>query len=156
LPANRTALSAVLTGLNIAPGATFWIRWLDSDATGADDGLAVDDFSLTPGVLDAAPSVSAVVPVDGAADVPLDASIAVIFSEPVTVSASSFSIHCTVSGDHTFALVDSGDHTTYTLNPDEDFDVEEECTVTVLAAGVSDIDTNDPPDTMSANFMTGF
>ena len=47
-PANRTALSATLTGLNIPDGTTFWIRWTDFDASGADDGLAVDDFSLTP------------------------------------------------------------------------------------------------------------
>lgn len=44
----RTNISTVITGLNIANGATFWIRWTDTDATGADDGLAVDDFSLTP------------------------------------------------------------------------------------------------------------
>ncbi len=46
--ADRTALSATITGLSIANGATFWIRWNDTDASGADDGLAVDDFSLTP------------------------------------------------------------------------------------------------------------
>src|SRR5437763_2267615 len=46
--ADRTALSSTVTGLSIANGATFWIRWTDTDATGADDGLAVDDFSLTP------------------------------------------------------------------------------------------------------------
>jgi hypothetical protein len=44
---NRTALSSTITGLNIPNGATFWIRWTDLDATGADDGLAIDDFSLT-------------------------------------------------------------------------------------------------------------
>ncbi len=44
----RTALSYTITGLSIANGATFWIRWSDVDATGSDDGLAVDDFSLTP------------------------------------------------------------------------------------------------------------
>jgi predicted extracellular nuclease len=153
---NRTGLSAKITGLSLAPGATFWIRWVDFDAAGADDGLAIDDFSLTPGLVDAAPSVSAVVPVDGAADVALDANIEVLFSEPVSVDASSFSIHCAVSGDHTFVLVDSGDDMTYTLNPDEDFDIAEECTVTVLAAGVHDKDSNDPPDTMTANFSTGF
>lgn len=31
----------------VAPGGTFWIRWLPRDATGADDGLAIDDFSIT-------------------------------------------------------------------------------------------------------------
>lgn len=46
--ANRTALSSTISGLSIANGATFWIRWTDFDVTGADDGLAVDDFSLTP------------------------------------------------------------------------------------------------------------
>ncbi len=47
-PANRKFLAATITGLSIPNGATFWIRWTDADASGADDGLAVDDFSLTP------------------------------------------------------------------------------------------------------------
>jgi predicted extracellular nuclease/Ca2+-binding RTX toxin-like protein len=46
--ANRTALSSNITSLTIANGATFWIRWLDVDATGSDDGLAIDNFSMTP------------------------------------------------------------------------------------------------------------
>ncbi|HNC44515.1 MAG TPA: hypothetical protein PLU80_10130, partial [Acidobacteriota bacterium] len=47
-PTNKTAISSTITGLSIANGAIFWIRWLDVDVTGADDGLSVDDFSLTP------------------------------------------------------------------------------------------------------------
>ncbi|PTS73932.1 hypothetical protein DBR17_17575, partial [Sphingomonas sp. HMWF008] len=46
--ANRTAISSTITGLNIAAGQTFWIRWVDLNATGSDDGLGIDDFSLTP------------------------------------------------------------------------------------------------------------
>ncbi len=46
--ANRTALTSSITSLAIANGSTFWIRWNDIDASGADDGLAVDDFSITP------------------------------------------------------------------------------------------------------------
>jgi hypothetical protein len=46
--ADRTALSSTIPALSIANGATFWVRWTDIDATGADDGLAIDDFSLTP------------------------------------------------------------------------------------------------------------
>jgi predicted extracellular nuclease len=51
---NRTALSFSITGLSIPNGASFWLRWADTDLTpGADDGLSVDDFSLTPnGVVD--------------------------------------------------------------------------------------------------------
>lgn len=46
--ADRTALTSSISSLGIPNGATFWIRWTDTDASGADDGLAVDDFSLTP------------------------------------------------------------------------------------------------------------
>ncbi|HMS43412.1 MAG TPA: carboxypeptidase-like regulatory domain-containing protein, partial [Pyrinomonadaceae bacterium] len=46
--ATRTALSTTVAPVSIANGATFWIRWQDLNASGADDGLAVDDFSLTP------------------------------------------------------------------------------------------------------------
>ena len=46
--ANRTAISFTLSGLSIPNGATFYIRWLSFDASGADDGLGIDDFSLTP------------------------------------------------------------------------------------------------------------
>jgi len=45
---NRTALSSQIAGLAIANGGGFCIRWTDFNASGADDGLAVDDFSLTP------------------------------------------------------------------------------------------------------------
>ena len=44
---NKTALSYTITGLSIANGADFWIRWADFNATGSDDGLGIDDFSLT-------------------------------------------------------------------------------------------------------------
>ncbi|MFD2720857.1 beta strand repeat-containing protein [Hymenobacter monticola] len=45
--ANQTAVSGTISGLNIAPGAVFFIRWVDPDLTGNDDGLAIDNFSLT-------------------------------------------------------------------------------------------------------------
>lgn len=45
---DRTALSTTISSLSIANGASFFIRWTDTDATGADDGLSVDDFSITP------------------------------------------------------------------------------------------------------------
>lgn len=45
--ANRTAISSTVSSVSIANGATFCVRWNDVDATGADDGLAVDDFSIT-------------------------------------------------------------------------------------------------------------
>ena len=45
---DRTAISNTIINLAIPNGTTFWIRWTDFNALSADDGLAVDDFSLTP------------------------------------------------------------------------------------------------------------
>jgi uncharacterized protein len=56
--ADRTALSAIISNLAVSDGATFWIRWNDTDASGADDGLAVDDFSITSSVAVPEPSTS--------------------------------------------------------------------------------------------------
>jgi uncharacterized protein len=56
--ADRTALSTTINGLSIPNGASFFIRWTDVDATGADDGLAVDDFSITPNGGVAQPNLS--------------------------------------------------------------------------------------------------
>jgi uncharacterized protein len=44
--ANRTLLSDTLN-LNWVQGGTMWIRWNDFNASSSDDGLAIDDFSLT-------------------------------------------------------------------------------------------------------------
>lgn len=44
---NRTLLSGTLSGLNWADGGTLWLRWTDLNASGSDDGLAIDDFSIT-------------------------------------------------------------------------------------------------------------
>lgn len=46
LTANRTSVSALINGLNIPVGATIFFRWNDINATGADDGLSIDDLSL--------------------------------------------------------------------------------------------------------------
>ena len=58
LPANSTAVSGGITGLTVAAGASVWIRWSDFNASGADDGLAIDDVSITPQGVGTALSVS--------------------------------------------------------------------------------------------------
>lgn len=56
---NRTAITSSIMGLSIPNGATFFIRWTDLDASGADDGLSVDDFSVTPqGIVGGQPTLN--------------------------------------------------------------------------------------------------
>lgn len=43
----RTAITATITGLSVPPNGTVWIRWSDANNTGNDDGVAIDDVTLT-------------------------------------------------------------------------------------------------------------
>jgi predicted extracellular nuclease len=103
---------------------------------------------------DTAPSVASTMPSNNASNVATNADVSITFSEAVSVSEGTFSIDCAASGDHAFAL--SGGPTTYTLNPSPDFAPGESCTVVTAAGGVSDADTNDPPDNMAADHSFSF
>jgi uncharacterized protein len=56
--ANRANINSSIANLSLANGSTFWIRWNDFNATGSDDGLAIDDFSLTPVVATVAAGIT--------------------------------------------------------------------------------------------------
>jgi predicted extracellular nuclease len=156
--ANRTAVSSTITGLSIAAGATLWIRWLDFDIASSDDGLAIDDFSLTAnGVAgDAAPEVLSTSPADGATGVPVDSEIAITFSEPVDVTGDWVTVECEVTGTRTDVQDESSDGTTFGFAYESDFAFNEECTVSIDAASVTDQDTDDPPDAMEADHIFSF
>jgi hypothetical protein len=55
---NNTIITFTIDGLSIDDGETFYLRWLDFNVTSSDDGLAIDDFVLTPiGVPSNEPSI---------------------------------------------------------------------------------------------------
>jgi hypothetical protein len=45
---NNTIITFTINGLSIDDGETFYLRWLDFNVASSDDGLAIDDFILTP------------------------------------------------------------------------------------------------------------
>jgi predicted extracellular nuclease/DNA/RNA endonuclease YhcR with UshA esterase domain len=101
------------------------------------DGVRVantwEDVIGLPG----APSVVATNPQNGATNVPLTATIAITFSEVVTVTADWFDLACTLSGVITGTTSPVSPADAYTITPANPFDYDEACTVTVLAAEVS-------------------
>jgi predicted extracellular nuclease len=103
---------------------------------------------------DAAPEVTDTFPADNATDFPINANLLVTFSEPVNVTSSWFTLVCSVSGN--VSATASGGPTTFTIDPDISLVDGEDCTLTVLANQVSDVDTNDPPDNMGMNFTVDF
>jgi len=44
---NQSAISSTLSGLNIATGSNVWLRWTDFVATGSNDGLGIDDVTIS-------------------------------------------------------------------------------------------------------------
>lgn len=45
--ANQWAYDVTITGITLNAGDTLYLRWTDLNLTGNDDGLAIDDFSIT-------------------------------------------------------------------------------------------------------------
>jgi predicted extracellular nuclease len=118
------------------------------------EGFATDTFgglgSHTAGC--DAPVVLTTSPADGATNVARDANISVTFSEDVTVADSWYSISCASSGVH--SAVVSGGPAQYSLNPDNDFAANEQCTVTITGSLVAASD--DPANTMAADETFSF
>ena len=156
-PGQATQVTPVSVQLPAAADgqSTVQVRVITADAVGSDEWVGVDDISAAAGPPpDVAPFVTDTSPDDGGADVAQNANVEITFSEPVSVGAATFAISCGTSGAHAFAL--SGADAAYTLNPDTDFAADETCTVTVDDEGVSDTDTNDPPDRMAGDHVFSF
>lgn len=115
LPANRTQISATVGGLNIPNGATFWIRWTDLDIAGAEDGLAVDDFSLIP---DSNPVVVSILRANPSPTNSQSVIFTITFNKTVTgVDAADFSVFSSgLSGASVSAVSGSGSNYSVTVD----------------------------------------
>ena len=82
--ANRAVKTATITGLSIANNGLFWLRWNDLDASGADDGLSIDDFSIQLNGSDVtAPTASTFNPANSSTNIALSGNLVVTFSENI-------------------------------------------------------------------------
>ena len=129
---------------------------LDDGATDTDDNAA--DFVI--GVpnprpsKEPAPAVASTFPANTATGVATWTTLTVNFSEPVNVTGDWFTLVCATSGTH--AVTVAGANTTFLLDPTVDFTGGESCTLTVVAANVTDQDADDPPDAMAADHVVTF
>ncbi|MEI6426801.1 MAG: Ig-like domain-containing protein [Pseudanabaena sp. ELA607] len=81
---NPTSISSTITGLNIANNQQFWLRWVDTENTGNDAGLAIDDFTITSGGSDTtAPTIATLSPADDATAVVVGNNLQVTFNENI-------------------------------------------------------------------------
>jgi methionine-rich copper-binding protein CopC len=154
--------NANLTQGESCTGTIFAAGISDTDTNDPPENPVADFVWTFNALTDAAPLVTAVSPANGSNTAPSNTDISLSFNEIVQVSGSWFQIVCTSSGTRTPAnSVVSGNFTSTTgtvinINPNVNFTQGESCTGTIFAAGISDTDTNDPPDVMAANFVWSF
>ncbi len=139
-------LSNTTSAIRADSGAT------DTNNNSADFIAGAPDPRNSDFGFDAAPFVSSVEPANGATDTALNANITINFSEPVNVTGNWFAISCTNSGSHSATV--SGGPTTFSIDPDSDFALGDGCTVTVVAANVTDQDV--PLDAMAVDYSFTF
>jgi len=114
-----------------------------------------DTVGISVTAPDTAASVSTTTPTDGATDVAANALITINFSENVTATTDSFKLECPTGTTESFSVGGSGG-STITLTPTSNLPPNTTCTVTVVADQISDTDTNDPPDHMTADYVFTF
>jgi len=111
--------------------------------------------TFTGGGADTAPSVTATIPANGAANVLVGSNISITFSESVNASVSAFSIECPTGSPQAFTQ-SASPASSFTLDPNADLPASTVCTVNVSASQITDVDTNDPPDNMTSDFTFSF
>lgn len=82
-----------LSGLSIADGATFGISWMTNDDTGADNGIAIDNFSMSA---NATPSIVISNPAIPAANIYQTSTHNVLYRTDVNVSVSPATLNSAV------------------------------------------------------------
>jgi DNA/RNA endonuclease G (NUC1) len=137
---------ATFTNLSIAEAGSFSLGFTAAGLAGA-----TSDTIVVSGAPEFAPSVSTTSPVNGATGVSTSTNIVINFSEPVTPTGpEAFTLSCS-----TFTMGGSGT-STITLTPTSTLANSTTCSVTVEADSIHDVDANDPPDRMAADYSFSF
>ncbi|MBK8285227.1 MAG: putative Ig domain-containing protein [Ahniella sp.] len=143
---HRVRRVALINNVNLANGATFFIRFTDLNADGSDDGLAVDDFQVTafaqtPAVVTAENLGHIEGDVDGTANVRV--SLAATVSAAVTFNVQTVAGTATAGVDYQnfaangLSIAAGSTATTVAITIEGDTDVEPAETFDLQISGVS-------------------
>jgi DNA/RNA endonuclease G (NUC1) len=128
----------------------------DTDTADPPDNMAADfTFTFTTVPPETAPSVVSTTPANSASGVPVNSAIVINFSESVNASVSAFDLECPTGAPQSFTR-SATPASSFTLTPTAPLPSATTCTVTVAGTQITDVDANDPPDTMASDFSVSF
>ena len=164
-----------LTNLTASPGTTFTLdpnvalpqntictltvvanQVTDTDANDPPNTMAANHVITFTTETESAPTVTATTPANSATGVTVGSNLTVTFSEPVNVTGGTFLLECPAGTPIAVTNTTGAQATTFTLDPNVNLPYSTTCTATVVASTVTDVDANDPPDNMAANFVFSF
>ncbi len=105
---------------------------------------------------DTAPTVTSTTPANAATDIASAATVTVNFSEAVDITATGVSLECPTGTPIAFSGLPASGVSSLVLTPTNALPPGTTCAVQVTATAVTDVDTNDPPNTMDANVNFAF
>jgi autotransporter-associated beta strand protein len=137
--------SASFTTPDLTVSTSYWVR-VSNPFGIADSGTALVSVSNLP-------SVVAVTPEDGAVNVAVESPIVIEFNKPVSLTAGAVTV---MTGLDSVALtgLPVTDQTTVTLTPSSPLDYGTSYDVTVIAAEVTDADSDTPAADTEFSFTT--
>ena len=149
------ALSNTTAALRAVGGCT------DTDNNAADFGTPAapmprSSASAPQSCGEMAPSVTTTTPTSGAVNVNPASSISVTFSELVNVSAGAVSVECPAGVTVGANPGPLSNVTSVSFTPAAGLPIGTACQIRVPAAGISDVDSDDPPDSLASDFSAGF
>ncbi|KLD80112.1 ribonuclease [Xanthomonas hyacinthi] len=145
---NSTAAgtSLQLRGSNGRAAADF--SWAGSSASSF--GACNSGQTFSGGSSDAAPAVTSTTPTQGAGSFPAAGDLAVTFSEAVTLASGAFALSCSQSGTVALSYPSSGSQ--FAISTNAALAAGESCSLSILAARVSDAGGAHPAQDSSTAF----
>jgi endonuclease I/methionine-rich copper-binding protein CopC len=148
--ANRTLVSGEISGISIAPGQSFALRWVDLNASSNDDGLAIDDV-LIGSLTDNSPVLLSTQPEDAATGVPSSQVISLQFSEPVELDSAQVVFTC---GGNAIGFSSNSPASLISLTPTAALPFSSSCVLDIPAAAV--VDRDGTPDPLGSAIALSF
>jgi DNA/RNA endonuclease G (NUC1) len=130
----------------------------DTNNNGADFATGAPAPRRMAPIVEIGPMVLGTEPRTNGTNAPRDATIQVMFTEPVDAAGSWFDITCSITGQHNSATTAVDGQDRY-ITPNVNFVESEQCTVTIFKDQVTDQDLDDAgPDTntLPANYVWSF